>query len=382
MVVQMNCAHWVFKYCPTAPDWKINWQGIEKEFDWFRNLKGCPQDPIYHAEGDVYTHTKMVCEALVSDRTWRSLSETDRSTIITAALLHDAAKPACTKTEDNGRISSLNHVRKGVKIARRILWELDSPPPFFVREAIVALIKYGSLAIWLLEKDNPQQAVIKASLSVSCEKIAILAKADINGRICPDKQQLLDKIELFCEYARENQCLTSAKQFPSDFSRFIYFNKEDKDPSYQPYDDTWGEVILMSGLPASGKDYWIEKNAFNLPVISLDNLREEFNIGFKKNQEIVVTEAKNRAKAYLRSHQPFVWNATNLVRSRRKKLIDLFTAYGAKTRIVYLETGLKELKIRNRSRQQIVPETVIDRYIANLEIPDLTEAHQVEWFVD
>lgn len=83
-----------------------------------------------------------------------------------------------------------------------------------------------------------------------------------------------------------------------------------------------------------------------------------------------------------RSHTPFVWNATNLVRSRRQKLVNLFTAYGAKTKIVYLETSLKELKLRNKSRQQTVPENIFDRYISNLEIPDLTEAHQIEWFVD
>lgn len=375
--------NWVFSYCPTAPDWQIDWQGIEKKFDWFKNLKGCPQNPIYHGEGDVYTHTKMVCQALVSDVNWLALSQTDRSILFVAALLHDVAKPACTKIEDNGRISSLNHVRLGVKIARRILWDLvECQPPFFVREEIVALIKFGSLPLWFLEKDNPKEAIIKASLSVSCWKIAILAKADINGRICRDSRNLLERIELFCEYAQENQCLRSAKQFPSDYSRFIYFNRGNKDPDYEPYDDTWGEVILMSGLPASGKDHWLEKNVLNLPVISLDNLRAELKVGFKKNQDKVVRAAQNQAKIYLRSQTAFVWNATNIVRAHRRKLIDLFAAYGAKTKIVYLETDLKELKIRNLLRQQIVPEKVIERYISNLEIPDLSEAPELNWVVN
>jgi tRNA uridine 5-carbamoylmethylation protein Kti12 len=37
---------------------------------------------------------------------------------------------------------------------------------------------------------------------------------------------------------------------------------------------------------------------------------------------------------------------------------------------------------RNRSRSAIVPEKVIHKLFARLDIPDRTEAHQVEWIVD
>ena len=52
--------------CPGPPDWALDWTSLEARFDWVRALASCPQDPVWHAEGDVGTHTRMVLEALVS----------------------------------------------------------------------------------------------------------------------------------------------------------------------------------------------------------------------------------------------------------------------------------------------------------------------------
>lgn len=38
----------------------VDWNVLETKFDWFSDMIGVPQDPIWHGEGDVYTHTKMV----------------------------------------------------------------------------------------------------------------------------------------------------------------------------------------------------------------------------------------------------------------------------------------------------------------------------------
>ena len=40
---------------------------LVQEFDWIQKMKNTPQDRIYHAEGDVHIHTKMVLDALVDD---------------------------------------------------------------------------------------------------------------------------------------------------------------------------------------------------------------------------------------------------------------------------------------------------------------------------
>jgi putative nucleotidyltransferase with HDIG domain len=372
---------WTFPFCPDAPNQSIDWDKIQTHFDWLDNLRGCQQDPIYHAEGDVFTHTKMVCEALVSSPNWQQLSQQDRSIVFAAALLHDVAKPLFTKIEENGRISSKGHGRQGARIARQILSALVPPVPFEIRETIRAIVQFGSLPIWLLDKPNPQQSVIKASQVVRCDFLALLAEADVRGRLCSDRQQLLDKIELFREFCQENNCLNFPRQFPSAHSRFLYFRKDSGNPDYEAFDDTRCEVILMSGLPGSGKDYWIKENLPHLPLISLDALRQEMKIPPDETPGSVIVAAKNRAREYMSSGRSFVWNATNTTKQMRQQLIDFFASYRSRIRIVYLEVPMAEILKRNRSRTAAVPEAVIQKLLDRLDVPDITEAHQVEWIV-
>ncbi|WP_293351672.1 MULTISPECIES: AAA family ATPase [unclassified Microcoleus] len=373
-------ATWTFPFCPEPPDWFLDWESIYNHFDWIQNLEGCQQDPIYHAEGDVLIHTKMVCEALISSPNWRQLPVQERSMVFAAALLHDVAKPAFTKIEENGRISSKGHARQGARMVRQILAQFDPPVQFSIRETVCAIVQFGSLPIWLLEKPNPQQSVIKASQVVRCDFLALLAAADVRGRECSDRQEILDKIQLFREFCQENNCLDSPRQFPSAHSRFIYFRKDNGNPDYEAFDDTRCEVVLMSGLPGSGKDYWIRENLPNWPVISLDALRKEMNVPPDETPGNVIVEAKQRGREYMKSGCSFVWNATNTTKQMRQQLINFFADYQARIRIVYLEVPLEEILRRNRSRAAAVPEAVIQRLANRLDIPDVTEANQVDRF--
>ena len=97
------------------------------------------------------------------------------------------------------------------------------------------------------------------------------------------------------------------------------------------------------------------------------------------DQGHVIQLARERAREYMRKHQSFVWNATNTTRMLRQQLIDLFTSYGARVHLIYLSTEYDSLIKRNQGRDTMVPEAIINKLIAKLEVPDITEAHQVEW---
>ncbi|MGH1395102.1 MAG: AAA family ATPase [Trichormus sp.] len=372
--------NWNFPYCPDANDWKIDWQGLESEFDWLRSLADCPQDPRYHAEGNVLIHTKLVCEALVKLPQWRTLPATERSVLFAAALLHDVAKPVATQIATDGAISSKGHVLQGAKMAQSILWDLQVP--FRQREAIVALVKYGSLPLWFWDKPNPEKAVIKTSQIIRCDMLSLLAEADVRGRYCDDQAQLLERIAFFREYTQENHCFDKPRAFTSAHSRFIYFQKENSHPDYAAYDDTRLEVVMMSGLPGAGKDTWIQQNILDLPVISLDALRQEMGVAPDTEQGMVVNTAKTIAKDYLRTGKSFVWNATNISRQLRGSLIRQFANYQAKIRIVYLEAPWEELLNRNSDRTAKLPEKVLYKMKSRLEVPDITEAQAVDWIVE
>ncbi len=369
----------VASFAPGPPDWRLDWSAIDQALAWIRDMRGCAQNPLWHAEGDVWIHTRMVCEALAGMPAWRELAEADRSVLFTAALLHDVAKPQTTRTEADGRITSRGHSRRGAIQARRLLWQMGLPFP--VREEIAALIGEHQLPFFLIDRDDARRRAITASLRLHCGRLALLAEADARGRICNDQDHLLDNIDLFRDFCRDEGCLDRPWRFPSHHTRFVYFRDPTRPPEFEAHDDTRTEAVMLSGLPAAGKNHWIAANLLDLPVVALDQLRQEFGIRPDRNQGKVIQEARERARELLRKRQPFIWNATNLSRQARRHAIDLFADYGARIRIVYLETDPATQRQRNAARARPVPDTAITRMLERWEVPDLTQAHSVEWIV-
>ena len=95
----------------------------------------------------------------------------------------------------------------------------------------------------------------------------------------------------------------------------------------------------------------------------------------------MIQQATERARVCLRDRKPFVWNATNLTVRTRRRIVELCEAYGARTRIVYLEAPWDVTLERNdvRSGDARVPVGVIERMLARLEPPLPGEADAVEW---
>ncbi len=365
-------------FVPQPPDFKIDWDSLNAEFAWIRALADCPQDAVYHAEGDVWIHTRMVCESLLANEQWRALPDDDRAIVFIAALMHDVGKPACTRIDD-GRISSRGHSTRGAIMTREILWRMNVP--IRTREQIVSLIRWHQIPFFLIDRPNSQRRLFEVSQTTRCDLLALVTEADARGRVCQDQQRLLDNIALFSQFAAEQNCLHSPRAFPSDHSRFLYFQKEDRDPDYLAFDDTICEVIVMSGFPGVGKDTWIAKHYSALPVISLDAVRAELKIKPTANQGAVIAAAREKAREYLRRKQSFVWNATNISRQMREHCLSLCAAYNARLRIVYLETSAETLFAQNRARTASVPAHIIQKLMTRWEVPDLTEAHQVDWIV-
>jgi predicted kinase len=353
----------------------IDWQTIEAAFDWIGRLEDCPQDPVFHAEGDVKIHTRLVAEALVADPEWQSLGKEPRITLFWAALLHDVAKPDCTRVEPDGRVVSPGHSRRGQTMARRILWSMGVP--FHQREEICHLVTHHQAPFYLLEREKPERRVHAISLQTRCDLLSILATADVNGRICPDPGRLIDNIALFREVARAENCEAQPKRFASPHSRFLYFRKEDRAAEYEAYDDWQAHATLLSGMPASGKDTWLARNAGQAEIVSLDDLRRELDVDPGAPQGPVAAAARERARIALRAGRPLVWNATNISRTRRGPLIELFAAYRAKVSIVYLETNEAEAQRRNTKRDRPVPAKALERMLDHWEPPDLTECHEL-----
>ena len=366
----------------TIPDaangWFVPWNALQR-FDWVRAWHGCIQDPFHHAEGDVWLHTKMVLEEMVADQQWRNAPCADREIAYIGALLHDVAKPSTTRMQEDGRVTARGHSRRGAIDARRILWQLGYP--FAVREAVCALIRYHQVPYFLIDEDNARLRLARISQTARCDLLQRLALADIKGRVCGDLERILHNIELFGLLAEESGCLQAPMAFSSAHARVAFFRGKPWALTGEVFDDTYFEVTLMCGLPGAGKDRWIREFAPGLPVVSLDAIRAQLGVDPRADQGPVRQAAQARAREYLRRGQPFVWNATNLPAQRRALLLDLFHGYRARTRIVYVESPAARLFQQNRARRQVVPEKVIRGMMRSWEVPDLTEAHRVEYAV-
>lgn len=388
MIVQKR--EMLLQLVPNTPDWKIDWEGIENSNIslFIEKMKQTMQNPAWHGEGDVWTHTKMACEELVQNFEFRNMERRKQQELFLAMLLHDIGKIPCTKWEDE-KWTSPNHTSVGSKMAREFLWkecgfcgtkELQN-----FRETVCNLIRYHSVPMHILEQKNPEWRLQKIMANgelaedFSMEMLGILVESDVKGRIVATKEESLELLQLCIEMAKEAKCYQYQKLFPDSFSEYAYLSGRNIQVGQQLYNDTWGEVILLSGLPGTGKDTWIRENCSELPMISLDEIRKEMKILPTDNQGAVVQEARERAKEYLRKQIPFVWNATNLTPQIRQKQCSLFEDYHASVKIVFLETDWEEQMKRNCGRKAVVPEKVIREMLKNLVLPERFEAQEVKW---
>ncbi len=346
--------------------------------------KTTPQDPRYHGEGDVWTHTQMVVDALLALPQYQAASRANQEIVFLAALLHDVAKHSTTVIDPvTGAIGQPGHSRKGAIDARIALW--DAGVPFAVREAICRLIATHQVPFFALEGSrrgrSPEFIVRELSWQVSLPLLAMLAEADMRGRLCADAGRVLDNIALFCELARDEQCFGQPRAFADAHTAVSYFRGADVHPDYALFQEPGSRVIVMSGLPASGKNTWVAAHHPDLPVVSFDDAREELGLRHGKNEGMVAHLAVDRAKALLRARAPFVWNATNLSELMRKKTLDLLYAYQADVELVYLEKPRAELLRRNARRDTSLSNKTLTGMLHRWDLPQPTEAHRVVYAV-
>ena len=190
------------------PGKEINWNLIENGLllPFVNSMKETLQEFKWHQEGDVWTHTKMVCEELIKLDEYNELDDNEKLVVFMAALFHDIAKPICTKIVD-GEIRSFKHPTKGALITREYLWKeigLAGTKEYQeIREGVSLLVKYHSEPTYFDYEENKEKLVIKLSLNTNLTKyfnnqlLTLLAISDVKGRISDTNDEKLVVIEEF-----------------------------------------------------------------------------------------------------------------------------------------------------------------------------------------
>ena len=372
MGLKRTSAHW--KELAAQPNSEIlSW--AEGQL-WAQAMVSCVQDPQWHAEGDVWTHTRMVCAQLEGLAEWATLPRTNQLKLLFAALFHDAGKPLTSAPDpETGRIRSPKHALAGAELGRRVLRELDCD--LQTREEIVSLVRYHGRPPYILEKDNPEQELISLSWLVDTRLLYWLALADTRGRQTEELTRPEENLHLWKMVAEERGCFGQPYAFANDQARFLFYRGKLSSLHFVPPEDYRCTVTMLSGLPGAGKDTWLSQNRAGLPVVALDAIRDVLDVDATDNQGEVIQVAREQCRAHLRAGRNFAFNATNVTRQMRLRWIQLFEDYSARIEIVYVEPSLETILSQNRRRESPVPESVILRLLEKLEPPTKPECHEL-----
>ncbi|MFK7766015.1 MAG: AAA family ATPase, partial [Mariniblastus sp.] len=178
--------------------------------------------------------------------------------------------------------------------------------------------------------------------------------------------------------AEENGCLSKPYEFANDHARFLFHRGRLDNLHYSPHEDFRCKMTIMCGLPGAGKDTWLARHRPELPVVSLDAIRQKLKVDPTNNQGVVVQEARTKCRELLRSNSDFAFNATNTTKQVRKLWVDLGADYNARIELVYVEPKLKTLLDQNKNRDDRIPVKVIERLIEKLDVPTAAECHGLQ----
>ncbi|HVW21132.1 MAG TPA: polynucleotide adenylyltransferase [Opitutaceae bacterium] len=180
---------------------------VLEETGWLRHfpeiaaLRGTPQEPEWHPEGDVFTHTQLCLDALAGLEGWKAAAPAQRRRLSLAVLAHDFGKPATTvRAEKRGALRwiSPGHEPAGGPLAEAFLRRIGAP--LELAAPVTALVvhhlihHHGSQGGF---SDAQVRRLARKLVPASIDELALVMTADSLGRPplqSPETLVLIDKL--------------------------------------------------------------------------------------------------------------------------------------------------------------------------------------------
>lgn len=151
--------------------------GWVRYFPELEALIGCPQDPEWHPEGDVWTHTLHCMDAFAAARSgdpWEDL------VVGFGVICHDFGKPSTTFTDEDGRIRSPGHDITGLEPTENFLRRLSRHTDLI--DAVLPLVETHMRPAELYKTQASDSAVRRLARKVRIDRLIRVANADMGGR--------------------------------------------------------------------------------------------------------------------------------------------------------------------------------------------------------
>lgn len=323
----------------------------------------------YHMEGNVWTHTLMVMTYvetyfdLIDINLNKYITYKNYVKILTAALLHDFGKPKARKdkySEERGEYYSFTgHEGISTFMSLKYLSQLKKDfPETYKEEVIKDILHLVSLHGTANQEENEEMSFLRS----------VFRKADKKGAI-------------------RSGSLNEEKV--SDYQPRKFVKKQKKEENK--------ELVLLTGLPNSGKSSLIENKYKDYVIISRDNTIETFYKIFNETEDIytynqaykwihsdeILKEKFNNffeeeiKKVIKEKPNKIVVDMTLLTLKSRRKMLNHFSKYKAKS--IVLLPNLEKISQRNEERKKegkYISQEVYDSMYLSFVIPQKEEGFE------
>lgn len=365
---------------------------VGDNFPLLKRFKETQQDTVWHAEGDVHIHTDMVLNEtydIIANKA-SHLSDDDKFCLIMAALLHDIFKPIVTKEiERNGRqcIIAPKHEYLGLSYLVHKIQSLNISREN--SEKILGMVGYHQAPKMMVIREATQWNYMNLSRKARLDLLYYLEVADMKGRTCSDLTEQLELLELYKLYAQEYNCFDKVNvPFISDnnyvqkkgFRALInneIFMPEEADAKFYKHKDNHAELVVLTGLSGVGKSTFIKQHYSDYVIVSLDDIRADICKKGRQDhssEDKVLYAAKLQMKTLLASKSKIVYDATNVRKEFRAKVLSLGEQYDALTTLCFLTDSLENIIKRDNAREFSVGEGVIHYQDDRFDYPEIDEA--------
>lgn len=319
----------------------------------------------YHLEGDVFTHTMMVC--LMANKV-----APDNDLVRWSTLLHDIGKPGARRINDETkRVAFHGHEGLSSFMAIDILNRTDIP----VADKIMIyklVAMHGELFHFVKSDGTIKSDILEAFKGERAllENLTYQVWADSFGRFWESGRVTNIDAEL-------------PEHFRPIFEQLSY--------SIQPMKNTGApQLTILVGPPCSGKSTWIAANGGNATIVSRDDLVEAagakrglnyseafkfLNTNKEVSQEEVDGPLNDAIKDARANNKNVVIDMTNMSKKGRRRWINELHNHDAKA-VVFL-TGYEELKKRNKNRANMtgkyIPSHVLEDMCIRYSMPTYAE---------
>lgn len=141
-------------------------------------LVDMPQEPEWHPEGDVFVHTKYVCDVAAEIAMREELDASARLVLVFAALCHDLGK-ATTTIRKNGKWASPRHAPEGVPLTESFLARIHAPHDLI--KQVKPLVKEHMSHLNELNERAIRRLALRLEPS-NITTLALVIEADASGR--------------------------------------------------------------------------------------------------------------------------------------------------------------------------------------------------------